>query len=369
MNGMDAHSERPAGDAAIDEAAADWLARSVRGLAPGEQAEFVRWREKDERHAAAYAELEATWQSLDGLEQIRLPDGRSLDHDLPAAKIAQTADAPRRRFAPRAAWLATALAAAAALAFVFVNVRQPRALPLNRSAATETGGFEKLTLPDRSIIRLNTDSAVEVDFSPTERRVTLTRGEASFEVTKDSARPFVVHAGQVAVRAVGTAFNVRFQPEVVDVLVTEGKVRVDNAVDGNSLLSNATTGGGAVAVSEAAAEPGVLAAGHRISIARSATTAPAKIVVTAVAPGDVARELAWQDRRLEFVDTPLREVVTEFNRYNRHKLVIADARLNERRFGGIIRADNGEAFVRLLESRFGVKVEQRETETLLRAVE
>jgi transmembrane sensor len=367
MNWADAHSEPPTGNGAIDDVAADWLARRVRGLTRHEHAEFIRWREADQRHAAAFAELEATWRALDGLSEITLPDGRSLDHDVPVAPAMRETRAVGRG-ARRAVWLATAIAAAAAIAVVFRPAREAQALALNRVAATETGGFQKLTLPDRSIVRLNTDSAVEVDFSPGVRRVTLTRGEASFEVAKDPARPFVVRAGKVAVCAVGTAFNVRFYPEVVDVLVTEGKVRVDHALDGHSLLNRAADGGGAPVESDAS-EPGVLVAGHRVTIAQNGSMEPAKVAVTAVAPAEAARELAWQDRRLEFIDAPLRDVVTEFNRYNRHKLVIVDARLNERRFGGIIRADNGEAFVRLLESRFSVRAERREAETLLRAVE
>jgi transmembrane sensor len=55
-------------------------------------------------------------------------------------------------------------------------------------------------------------------------------GEAHFFVEKDPQRPFVVNAAGIDVRAVGTAFNVRIDPAAVEVLVTEGRVRVDPAV-------------------------------------------------------------------------------------------------------------------------------------------
>jgi len=56
--------------------------------------------------------------------------------------------------------------------------------------------------------------------------VRLVRGEAHFTVAKNPARPFIVEAGGVAVRAVGTAFDVRHADGAIEVLVTEGKVHV-----------------------------------------------------------------------------------------------------------------------------------------------
>src|SRR5260370_1274200 len=76
------------------------------------------------------------------------------------------------------------------------------------------------------------------DFRLGDRRggVRLTRGEAHLAVAKDSSRPFIVTAGGVSVRAVGTAFNVRRVEQRVEVFVTEGKVRIDSAAKGESLL-------------------------------------------------------------------------------------------------------------------------------------
>ena len=76
--------------------------------------------------------------------------------------------------------------------------------------------------------------------------------------------------------------------------------------------------------------------------------------------------MAWQDQRLEFATVPLAEMVAEFNRYNRHKLVVADPRLAEQCFGGIFRADGYETLVHLLETNHGVVVERRAEETILK---
>jgi len=76
--------------------------------------------------------------------------------------------------------------------------------------------------------------------------------------------------------------------------------------------------------------------------------------------------LAWQEHRLDFDATPLVEIVAEINRYNRHKLAIADARLNDQRFGGSFPAGDYETFVRMLEANFGVVAERGSGVTRLR---
>jgi transmembrane sensor len=58
--------------------------------------------------------------------------------------------------------------------------------------------------------------------------------------------------------------------------------------------------------------------------------------------------------------------VAEFNRFNRHKLVIEDAMLAELKFGGTFRPDRYETLIGLLEQSFDVVVDRRETVTVLR---
>jgi transmembrane sensor len=336
----------PEEDRTIEVAAATWLSLRDAGLSPEQEVELSCWLEENPEHARVFTELSGMWTKLDGLAAAR-PSGA------PDAGLL----APRRR-----SWFArhapVVLATAAMIAVAGLAVW--RALPVSpddgqtlvQRAATEVGVQQTVSLPDGSIVRMNTDSAVEINYTAAERRVRLVRGEAHFAVAKNPQRPFIVTAGKVDVRAVGTAFNVRRRSEAVEVLVTEGKVRVDDTVKGESLLQPREKG-----------ETPLLNAGERAIIQPAVARPP---VVASVAAPEMERTLAWQDRRLEFVASPLVEVVAEFNRYNRHKLVIADPRLGGQQFGGSFRADGFEALVRLLESDFGVEVERRENETILR---
>ena len=330
----------------IEAAAAAWLGFRDRGMDKSETAEFISWLEQDPRHQEVFAELEQVWSGLDRLHVLRPAGAAVSDRDLLA---------PRRRVRPHRSWLYAGLAAAAAIAVVAVWQSVQAGLPGQVSVATTVGAFETRDLPDGSVVQLNTASAVEINFTATERRVRLVRGEVLFHVAKNPARPFIVSAGPVAVRAVGTAFNVRLRPERVDVLVTEGKVEVNDTVRGASLLA-ATRSGGAP----------LLVAGETATISVQPDTGPAAAAVWSVTPLEVERTLAWRERRLEFEGVSLREAVDEFNRYNTHQLVIADPRLEGQRFGGTFRADNYETFVRLLESSFGIRAERTETHTILR---
>lgn len=333
----------------IDEIAADWLARRQVGLSSTEEKTFAAWLAADERHRAVYAELEQTWTLLDGVR--------------PAVASAEAPDpdalAPRARRRPTA-WLASLLAAAAVITVVYAGWWRPTRLAAQHfvdEAVTAIGGIQKMDLPDGSVVRLNTDSRVEVRFTAGERRLRLIRGEAHFTVAKNPSRPFFVEAGSVAVRAVGTAFNVRLRADEVEVLVTEGRVQVADPVAGRSLL--------APRVPEAAP---LLVAGERAVVVQAAAGAAGRppADVQPVAPPEIDRALAWRDRRIEVVAAPLADIVAEFNRFNRQRLEIADPALAGRRFGGSFRADEPETFVRLLQVRFGLEAERQGDVTILR---
>jgi transmembrane sensor len=321
---------------AIERAAANWFVLRDAGFTARQQQEFERWLGADERHAEIYAEFDETWSRLGELGEIAT--------DAPTAAPVQ----PRRR--GTLLWLSGALAAAAAVAACITWWPASAPAPFSLVASTDIGVMRRMSLPDSSVVWLNTDSAIAVQFTITERHVRLERGEAHFQVAKNAAQPFVVSAGQVAVRAVGTAFDVRMRPEAVEVLVTEGKVRVDDAAKGGTLLA-----------SPSAAGPPVLLAGQRALIALGTAAVTAEVT-----PAEIGQALAWREWRLEFVATPLADMAAEFNRYNRHKLVITDPGLASRRFGGTFSAGDYAELVRLLEKDFGVVAEHEENETRLR---
>ena len=367
---MNAPEQRPDRDEArqddpIARAAADWLLRQDRGCTASEQADFARWLAADPRHGRVFAEVQQMWSIFDRLPELS-----------PAkALAAEPAVAPRARFARglRLVGSLVALGAAAVLA-LGLFAWWWSALPgrFETVAATDAQGWQRVELPDGSVVQLNADSAVEVAFGAQERRVRLVRGQACFAVAKDAARPFVVRAGRVDVRAIGTAFDVRLGAAQVAVLVTEGRVQVQETVPAARIAPAAgatapppSTPPGAEPSAPPAA-PALVVAGQQATIALRAPAAAPVCTVAPLTAEEAARALAWQDRRLSFDAVPLAELVATFNRYNRHQLVITDPRLAERRFGGTFPAGDYATLVRLLEQNFGVVAEHTFAETRLR---
>ncbi len=98
---------------------------------------------------------------------------------------------------------------------------------------TRTGTNRDATLPDGSQVTIAGGSRLAARYSEKERGLSLERGEAFFRVKKDARRPFVVHALDATITAVGTAFNVRAEEGAVRVAVTEGAVSVDRMESGS----------------------------------------------------------------------------------------------------------------------------------------
>jgi len=245
------------------------------------------------------------------------------------------------RLQRRAVSWALGLGAAAALVMVTWWVAVQRS-PEATVFATTVDGYERVALPDGSVVELNGDSEVRVAFAPDLRRVRLVRGEAHFTVARDAARPFVTEAGEVAVRALGTAFNVRLGAGAVEVLVTEGKVRVAE----RGAPAEATAGT-------------VVAVNERVVVARQPAQAPqVPAGAERVTAETVRATLAWQGPPLVFADTPLAEAIAHFNRRNAVQIVLADEALGRLPIGGSFRRENVDGFLRLLAATGDVTIER-----------
>jgi transmembrane sensor len=92
---------------------------------------------------------------------------------------------------------------------------------------TAVGERRTVTLSDGTVLSLNTSSAVDVRFGPTERRVRLVAGEISVTTARDAAaRPFLVETAHGEARALGTRYTLRLLGEATAVTVFEGAVMI-----------------------------------------------------------------------------------------------------------------------------------------------
>jgi transmembrane sensor len=188
--------------------------------------------------------------------------------------------------------------------------------------ATARGEIRQLNLADGTRVTLDTLSRVSVRYGSDTRLVSLEAGEALFEVAKDPGRPFIVQAGNVHVRAVGTAFVVdRRSDASVDVIVTHGVVDVWREAG--------------------SPEPAVRVAAHK----RLVTTPVQAAQPAELTAAQLAGAVAWENGVIDLNGRTIGEAAAEFNRYNAHAIVIRDPALASQTVVGQFQATDPVAFV------------------------
>jgi transmembrane sensor len=317
----------------IPTTADEWFARRrAPDRTPEEEAAFRAWLAADPSNAAQYRECESFW---------RIPQGLRTEPDLAAAALGaaglSSTPAPQRT----AKWAAAIALAAGLAAIAWFVVPMYMANP--GAIQTARGEQRAVTLSDGSMVQLNTDSLFVEHMSERERRVELLRGEAFFDVVRDSARPFVVKVGASEVRVVGTQFSVREHAGKLEVVVKEGIVNV---------IPDASR---AVAESDKVE----LIPGNRLNYDNTQ-----RLVKVAVVDPD--RTLLWRKGMIELDRTPLEEAVEEVNRYSVIPIAIEDARLAAIRVSGGFRVGDTEAFLYALKERFDVSIDRRAERISLR---
>ncbi len=329
----------------IDSSAILWLIERKEGFTPERAREFDSWLRADSRHAEAVACFDT---SMSLLEELREEEPPLLVAE-PESVAGKSSGVFGRFRLP--GWGVVGLAASLMLGLWF-SWPWFDSNHYVQNVVTDIHGFRQVDLPDGSIVKVNVASDLQIDFTPTQRNVTLRSGEAYFEVSSDRNRPFVVVADGVAVRAVGTAFNVRVANADIEVLVTEGHVELARPAGSAGRTS---------------APLPVLGAGEQAAVARqSDADSPPRI--GKAAPRVVRETLSWHSREMRFLDVPLQEIIAQFNLRNETQLVIVDEALHTRKMGGSFALDQVESFVRLLEQEGGVVSERRgKNEILLRA--
>lgn len=335
--------------ARIKQEASDWVIKQSFGLSAEEQDAFFEWLAVDPEHSEFYASRQKTWKHLDILADWRPEHSLKPNPDLLDVGIQR-----KRRWA-KVIRLSFAVAALAMLGVVFWFTVLDDVFPASTklSSSEFARGYERHVLKDGSIVELNLGSQASVVFSKSHRRVFLESGEAHFTIAKDVKRPFIVLANGVAVQAVGTIFNVRMSEGSVDVLVTEGRVRVasktfDEPVEKVAPLEDS--------VQE-------LTAGQN-TIINLKEGVPVPIVQT-LSEAELETKLTWLKQVINFDAAPLSDIVFEFNRRNYRKIVIEDPSIENTRLSVTLRPNNIDDFVELLELTSNIRAERIDNSVII----
>ena len=316
---------------AIEHQASLWVVKIDNNpLSPQEHAEFMHWVKAKPEHKIAFERL-ARWQ----ISINQLPE-------LSASNITQVT--PTYASKPKTAISLKILSPVAAifclLVITFViTARHQNPITEPIIYQTEIGEQKTITLPDGSIVTLNTGSSLQAHYNNQTRAITLIQGEAFFEVFKDKKRPFEVTANNKMVRAVGTAFTVFAKKNsAIEVMVTEGRVELANTQQASSNTI-------------AFLDQGQLAQ----------LNAENNLQVSNVSADAIQQKLAWQHAMLQFNGEELAQVVTELSRYSSSTFIIASPALANKRIGGYFKANDVNAFLSTLTSQFNIDAHTDET--------
>ncbi len=387
--------------------ASDWIVKHRSGrLDAQERRAFDDWLRESPLHVRAYLEMSSVWENLAELDPGWNPDAETLiaragadDGVVPflatdgadtaaaamatahVARSSERQDRPdgaraRRRSGPLHALAACLLVAAASLAWLHFQ---------QEVYTTGVGEQRSLTLADGSTIALNARSRVKVKYTQDQRAIELVEGQALFQVVKNPRRPFVVQTGDVRVRAVGTAFDVRRGKSGTVVTVVEGRVAVhavrpladimDSADSTDSAFRDGSPPDGKPRIAgEGEMRPApapVPAASVQVRPGELLLNSGEQVVVTPVAmtapkQANVATTLAWTQRHLVLATVPLPEVAEELNRYSKRPLVIQDPALADFNVSGVFSTADTTLLLQFLRAQPELVVEETEAEIHVR---
>lgn len=217
------------------------------------------------------------------------------------------------------------------------------ALQPGPALATSNAVRNHITLEDGTRVMLNAGSRLtcQQGFGRSGREVFL-EGEAFFDVAANEELPFVIHAGGLDVKVLGTAFNIRAyaQENLTEATLVRGKIEV--TVNGDQekkivlhpnekLTFSATTG---IRI----AAPAPVTGARPVTAALTRDSAMAPLLV----------ETAWTSNRLAFKEESFAVIAGKLERWYDVQIVFADSTLRHEVLSGIFEKENIEQVLNIL---------------------
>ncbi len=329
--------------------AADWLFRlRDPDVSSAEIRDWLAWCDAAPENKQEFARLQAIWQQAGAIERPPA-DVAALLSPVASARVDQGGD---RRFVLLRSWLVAASVSSVAVAGLWWFVTQHGVSANDMTLATTTGVNRDAELPDGTKVTLAAGSRLTAHYDAAGRGIVLEQGEAFFAVKKDPGRPFVVHALDATVTAIGTAFNVRAEQGLLSVAVTEGVVDVERPRASAPAISPQESAGEASPSTAPRKESVRVAAGYKI------TLAPGERKPTVV-PVAAERAIAWRTGVLQFEREPLSSVIAAVNRYAAIPIALGNERLGRYHYTGTVAADRIEEWLRGLPDIYPVSVSEQ----------
>jgi transmembrane sensor len=317
-------SDPAASDIARLQDASEWVQRLNESSAEELADQWMQWCGADPLNLPAFEQMQRLWNAF--------PEAKAKSLDPPAVVNRPT---HRNRLIAMAASVVLLVGLAGWFAWHYSD---------EQVLDTAIGEQRRITLADGSHLDLAPGSRVITHFTLAKRDVWLDRGQAFFQVAHNVTRPFIVHANNLTVTAVGTEFDVRISPDATAVTVMEGRIKVSSDAE---KTDNGRT------------RTGIIRAdiGQRVTFSKSADQFSIGTVDPKVAG-------SWRGGTLQFVGESLEDVVGVINRYSTTHIVVAPA-LQRTRFTGTVSPTTVRDWFKALEQIYAVEVIDQGTDGML----
>lgn len=230
------------------------------------------------------------------------------------------------------------------------------------SVVTKNGNRTKIVLPDGSQVWLNAGSNIDYNnssFNKELREVSL-NGEAYFDVTKNEAKPFIIHTKKMDIRVVGTAFNVRSynDEKVAEASLIRGSIEVTlkDRKDQKIILKPNEK----ISINTEEQKQIGLKTNEKILVKQK--TAIPQIVVNELKPNpinNIIPEIAWTQNRLYFEDQSLEDIAPMLEKWFGKTVIIQTQGLKKIRYTGNFENETIENVLSYLKlsKQFNFKIE------------
>ncbi len=216
-------------------------------LSRQEAQEFLQWFNAADHEHEVHAEIDKLWhsddtarQDWDGSEvfkfiQQRKNNERSLNvQRSPDRSVRRSSGIPLLK-------IASAIALLIVCTLIYINIYSTEAsqeviVYEDILKSNPPGQKSRVYLPDGSVVNLNSGSEIKYTEGFHGGRIVYLKGEAFFDVKKDSLRPFTVVSGRLSTTALGTSFNINAFGGDEEVVLVTGKVSVKDGATQNELL-------------------------------------------------------------------------------------------------------------------------------------
>lgn len=328
----------------LDEACT-WVTRLDRGLSNIEKSELKQWLAKDSQNLTCFMETAKLWDKMDELSRL--------------SDLFPQTQVPLKRSPVWVTSIAASILIAVLFSFfqgyLFIDDKagaEHAVLLTQTSYSTTVGQSNTINLPDSSKLVLNTNSFVQVKYTPEARVIELLRGEIHIDVAHDKLRPLSVVAGNKVIQAVGTAFNVEVRNENVELIVTDGRVRVAKHIETDTKTDELEP---ILALPISAMS---IAKGEKVELDLAGD---ASEEVLKVDKAEIDASLSWRTGRLIFRGESLADALEEISRYTDVKFEVEQSNYLEKvKVAGMFKTGDVAGLLGVLNQNFNIEHEKLE---------